>query len=453
MIYPPHALAAARLARLRTTANRENRGKNKVLVVEDSKSIRELLCAYINNIPAIEAESADSMDATRALLKKHAREYFIAVLDLKLPDAEGGEIVDLVQSHGIPVIVMTGTVDGHIREEMLQKNVLDYVIKQQATEIEHIAYIVGRMYENRQIKVLVADDSPAFRGYLVKLLENYQYQVHQARNGIEALEILAAHPDIALILTDYNMPHMNGQELIQTVRKDHRREDLAIIGLSDASKSDISVLLLKSGANDFLSKPFQVEEFYCRVTQNTNMIGYVRQVKEHATRDFLTGLYNRRHLFEVGAHLYDNAKRGNCRIAIGLVDVDHFKSINDTCGHDSGDLVLQKIAQTIKQTLRGSDIIARFGGEEFVCLIVMKNDEDHVAAFERVRKAIAALEIPVRDETISVTVSIGVTSDPGSSLEDMIKLADNAVYRAKENGRNRVEFTHRSDDKARRTCM
>ncbi len=445
MVLPSNALASARLSRLKIATSCENTGKNKVLVVEDSKSIRELLCAYINNLHAIGADSAASLGETKTLLANRAREYFISVVDLNLPDAEQGEIVDLVQSHGIPVIVMTGTVDEKVREAMLRKNVLDYVIKQQATEIEHIAYIVGRMYENRQLKVLVVDDSPSFRHYLAALLENYQYQVLQADNGLEALEILRAHPDIALILTDYNMPRMNGQELIQAVRKDHRREDLAIIGLSDASKTGVSVLMLKCGANDFLSKPFEVEEFYCRVTQNTNMIGYVRRIKEHATRDFLTGLYNRRHLFEVGTHLYNNAKRGNCRIAIGLVDADHFKRINDTHGHDTGDLVLQQIARTLKQTLRGSDVIARFGGEEFVCLIVIKHDEDHLAAFERVRKAVADTRIQAGDETIRITTSIGVSSDLGESLEDMIRLADKAVYRAKKNGRNRVEVANRLD--------
>ncbi len=439
MTLPSNALAAARLSRLRLTEDIGNKEKNKVLVVEDSRAIKELLCAYIDNIPGIQAEGACDLQEAVARLETGAQTYFIAVLDLHLPDAANGEIVDLVQSYGIPVIVMTGTVDDDIRTEMLKKNVLDYVIKQQATEIEHIAYIVGRMYENRQIKVLVIDDSPSFRAYLAQLLKNYQYQVFQAGDGLEALGTLEKHTDMALILTDYNMPRMNGLELIQAVRKDHRREDLAIIGISDVSKTGVSVLMLKSGANDFLSKPFEVEEFYCRVTQNTNMIGYVRQVKDHATRDFLTGLYNRRHLFEIGNTLHANARRGNCKIAIGLIDVDHFKKINDTHGHDIGDLVLREIAQTLKQTLRSSDIIARFGGEEFVCLVVLKDNEDCPTVFERVRQAVAAITVETNEQTIHPTASIGVNNELCESLEGMIKKADEAVYRAKAKGRNRVE--------------
>lgn len=438
MSLPSNALAAARLSRLSTAAVDEE--NHKVLVVEDCRAIQALLCAHINNIPGIRADGANNMEEARARLEKGAGGYFLAVLDLNLPDAPQGEIVDLVQSHGIPVIVMTGFIDKGMREEMLKKNVLDYVVKQQATEIEHVAYLVGRMYENRRIKVMVVDDSLTFRRYLAQLLESYQYQVLVAGDGAEALALLAQHPDIALILTDYNMPRMNGLELIQAIRKDHRREDLAIIGISEASRNNVSVLLLKSGANDFLGKPFQVEEFYCRVTQNTNMIGYVRQIKQHATCDFLTGLYNRRYLFDNGKTLHANAMRGNCKIAVGLVDADHFKQINDTHGHDIGDLVLQKIAQTLKQTLRSSDIIARFGGEEFVCLVVLRNDEDYVTVFERVRRAIEDIEIQTdAHSSIRVTGSIGVAKDPGESLEEMIKRADMAVYRAKGMGRNRVE--------------
>ena len=436
MSLPSEALAIARLGRLQGGV--PGNTKNRVLVVEDCKAIQALLCAHINNINGISADGAASFADAKELLESRSNDYFIAVLDLNLPDAPNGEIVDFVQSFGVPVIVMTGSVDETVREQMLEKNVLDYVIKKQATEIEHITYIVGRMHENRSVKVLVVDDSPSLRSYLVSLLDAYQYQILQAASGKEALEVLAEHPDTALILTDYNMPEMDGLELIQTVRKDHRREDLAIIGMSDATHSGLSALLLKSGANDFITKPFQVEEFYCRVTQNTNMIGYVRQIKECATRDFLTQVYNRRYLFDIGASLFANAKRGHINLAAALIDADHFKRINDKYGHAVGDEALKLIAATLSETLRTSDIIARFGGEEFVCLAVMKSDDDKALVFERVRQAIENIEFIAAGERISLTVSIGVTSHLGKSLDEMIKSADMALYHAKETGRNKV---------------
>ena len=180
-----------------------------------------------------------------------------------------------------------------------------------------------------------------------------------------------------------------------------------------------------------------VEEFYCRVTQNTNMVGYVRQIRDSAIRDFLTGVYNRRYLFEVAATLYGNARRGNIQMAALLLDADHFKAVNDTYGHTAGDVVLQAIAACISRELRMSDIVARYGGEEFVCLAILKDASDVAIVCERVRRAVAALEVVYEGQHIPVTVSIGATTQLGECFEDMLRLADNGVYQAKDAGRNR----------------
>ena len=259
-----------------------------------------------------------------------------------------------------------------------------------------------------------------------------------ASNGKEALEVLEQHDDISLVITDYNMPEMNGLELIDAIRRDYRREDLAIIGVTDVSKAGLSVLLLKSGANDFLSKPFEIEEFYCRVTQNTNMISYVREIRDLATRDYLTKVYNRRHLYDVGEVLYANAKRGNVILAAAMVDADHFKAINDTYGHHIGDQALIALANALTLSLRNSDIVARYGGEEFACLAVIKKEDDAVLAFERVRKEVEDIELYSDGKRVRITVSIGVTTNLSSSLDEMLQRADAAVYEAKNSGRNRV---------------
>jgi diguanylate cyclase (GGDEF)-like protein len=233
---------------------------------------------------------------------------------------------------------------------------------------------------------------------------------------------------------------MNGLELVQAIRREHRREDLAVIGLSDTSKKGLSALLLKTGCNDFLAKPFEVEEFFCRVTQNTNMIRYVRQIRDQATRDFLTGVYNRRSLYEVGGHLYASAQRGSINLAAALVDADHFKKINDTWGHQVGDDALRRIASTMAGQLRKTDVVARYGGEEFVCLAPIREKGDEKILFERIRAAIAAIDLQVGDRSVQVAASIGVTTWLGDSIETMLKRADDALYEAKQAGRNRVIF-------------
>lgn len=427
--------AVSKLSRLKSMACAPS--AHAVLVVEDSKAIRELLCGYLRQIGGFAVETADSLAGAESLLAEHPERFFCAALDLNLPDAADGQVVDAVRAHGVPVIVLTGSAEPAVRERMMAKNIVDYVVKQNSYEIEHVAYLIGRLRENRATKILVVDDSRSFRMYITSLLEKYFFHTLEAGNGKEALAVLEEHPDITLVITDINMPVMDGYQLIAALRQRYRREDLAIIGVSDSNKHDISAKLLKLGGNDFLTKPFVVEEFYCRVTQNTNMVGYVRQIRDSAIRDFLTGVYNRRYLFEVAAILYGNARRGNVQLAALLLDADHFKAVNDTHGHSAGDMVLQAIAACLSRELRMSDIVARYGGEEFVCLAILKEAGDVAIVCERVRQAVAALELSYEGKAIPVTVSIGATTQLGDCFEDMLRAADNGVYEAKATGRNR----------------
>lgn len=426
---------SAKLSRLKPGAP-FNGGKS-VLVVEDSRAVRELLCGYLRQIGGFGIEIAGTLGETRRLLDQSPERFFCAALDLNLPDAPDGEVVDYVLSRSVPAIVLTGSAENAVRERMMAKSIVDYVVKQNSYEIEHVAYLIGRLRENRATKILVVDDSRSFRAYLVSLLERYFFHVLEAGNGREALAVMDEHPDVTLVITDINMPEMDGFQLIAALRQKYRREDLAIIGLSDSHKHDISAKLLKLGGNDFLAKPFVVEEFYCRVTQNTNMVGYVRQIRDSAIRDFLTGVYNRRYLFEVAATLYGNARRGNVVLGALLIDADHFKAINDTHGHEAGDAVLQALAACVLRELRMSDIVARYGGEEFVCLAVLKERADLEVVCERLRRAVAGLTVEVGGKSVPVTVSIGATCELGDCFEDMLRAADQGVYRAKADGRNR----------------
>lgn len=409
-----------------------------VLVVEDSRALRGLLSSYLTDWYGLSVVGVGTLAETEAQLAWNPERFFCAVLDLNLPDAPSGGVVDLVQSHGIPALVLTGFVDPALRETMLAKQVLDYFIKRNLSDIEQVAHTIGRLWRNRQIKVMVVDDSRSFRGYVQSLLNSHRYQILAAGGGQEALEFLAEHPDTSLVLTDVNMPGMDGLELIEAIRRQYRREDLAVIGMSDASKPGLSALLLKTGANDFIAKPFQVEELVCRVNQNTDMMQYVRRLREAATCDFLTGLLNRRQLLEVGEKLHANARRGHFLLGLGMVDADYFKRINDQYGHLVGDEALKAIAATLHKTLRTSDVVGRYGGEEFVCMAVLQSETDAERVFERACAAVSKVGFKSGDREIPLTVSIGFTTDLGISLHQMIEQADSAVYRAKAEGRNRV---------------
>ena len=413
---------------------------NRVLIVEDSKSLQALITSHISNVDGIEVVTASCYEECKTILSASddGQHLLCAVLDLNLPDAPDGEVVTLVQEHEIPIIILTASVDKAVKKTMNNHLIVEYVVKRGIKEIEYVARKISYLYNNQTQKVMVVEDSPSFNLYLQTLLAHYRYHIISATNGKEALQKLEQHPDISLIITDYNMPEMNGLQLIEAVRENYKREELAIIGLSRSDNTELTVQLLKLGANDYMTKPFIPEEFYCRVSQSVNFISHLRTIKESASKDFLTKVYNRASLFELGESLFANARRGDIQIAVAMIDADHFKSINDNYGHDTGDRVLIALANCLKSSLRTSDIVARFGGEEFTTIIVIKKPQEAEQVFEKLREAIASMKIPLPDNEISVTVSIGATTTIGSSLEEMIKLADTAVYQSKEQGRNRV---------------
>lgn len=413
---------------------------DKVLIVEDSTSIRQLVEAHIGQVKALEPVVVSTFSEAKTLLEKSGRgdQFLCAVLDLNLPDAPDGEIVDLVQKFEIPVIVLTGSIDAAVKQTMDAKLIVDYVVKRNVHEIEYVASLVRNIYKNQFTKVLIVDDSPSFKNYLSMLLGHLRFIIFSASDGEEALTTIAEQPDISLIITDYNMPNMNGLMLIEEIRKNYRREEMAILGISIANDRNLTVKLLKTGANDYMTKPIMVDEFYCRVSQSVNMVRNVRTIKESSTTDYLTKISNRRSLFDLGEVLYANARRETLHIAVAMIDADHFKKINDNYGHDGGDQVLIALAQTLKQLVRTTDIVARFGGEEFVCVTVVKNPKDAYDVFERLRIKIEKLAIKFGKQQLNVTVSIGVTTDLGASFEDMISRADRGLYRAKTEGRNRV---------------
>jgi len=410
---------------------------NRILVVDDSISVRDLIAIQIQAISDIEVVFASSYSDTEKLLGFEC-DYLCAVLDLNLPDASNGEIVELVQKNNIPIIILTGSINSAIKRTENSESVIDYIVKRNPNDIKYLASTVKNIYNNQFVKVLAVDDSITFRDYLARLLTNLRYSVLTASNGVEALDIVKEHPDVSLVITDYNMPKMDGLRLIEEIRKNHKREEIAILGLSTQDNNELIVKLLKMGANDYMTKPFIVNEFYCRVLQNTNLIGFVRTINESATSDYLTGISNRRSLFDTGEVIYANAVRQSIFIAVAMIDADNFKNINDEYGHDVGDQVLIAIAQKLKDQLRNGDIVARFGGEEFVCVSVIKKVEDAIHVFERVRKAIEEIVINVEGKNLNISVSIGVTTNLSSSFNEMIKLADSGLFQAKEAGRNRV---------------
>lgn len=415
----------------------------KILVVEDSKMFASVISSEIRASLGFECKVAASLEETRVIVEENPADYFMAILDLSLPDAHDEQIVDYVVSRGIPAIVFTGNFSDDVRERILSKDVVDYVLKESTQDVDYLVRAINRIYKNQSIKVLVVDDSRVTRTLLKSTLAVQKFTVLEASNGEDALEVLKQHPDIKLVITDYSMPGMDGFQLVSTIRKKYSSDRMAIIGISAHGSGILSARFLKKGANDFVNKPFAKEELYCRVNQNIEMLEYIEAIQDASNKDYLTGLYNRRYFFDLGRKIFENAKRGNLEITIAMIDIDHFKRINDTYGHDAGDTALKWIAHMIGKNIRKADLLARFGGEEFCVLAANMKKEKTFSFFDDLRKRIEENKINIGTENttaaeISLTISIGVTTRIDRSLETTINHADELLYRAKQEGRNRV---------------
>ncbi|MFE8073333.1 diguanylate cyclase [Marinobacteraceae bacterium S3BR75-40.1] len=409
----------------------------KLLLIEDSAMITKVLRHLMKQQVGLACDSAPSLEKTQALLAKNGGRYLAAVVDLHLPDAPHGEALDTVLEAGVPAIVLTATFDEGRREDILKKPIVDYVVKENRYSYEYVARLVRRLDRNRRIKVLVADDSNTSRNYISGLLGNHLYQVYTAVDGREALAIMQSEPEIRLLIVDYNMPKMDGFELTRLLRQEYQRQDLVIIGLSGHGASNLSARFIKNGANDFLLKPFSHEEFHCRVMHNIEALENVLTLQALAERDHLTNLYNRRHLFESTRAQYQQARRNQLPFTVAVLDIDHFKRINDTFGHEVGDQVIRAFAAQM-QAHFDEHLVARVGGEEFCIVLPGVSLDRATEKLEAFRDEIQQGGLDLSQQHLDITVSIGATDDYGETFEDMLKQADDHLYASKHAGRNQV---------------
>ena len=406
----------------------------KILIVEDNKVLATLIAKKIKETLKFEVDIAYTFQEAKLFLK--AYRYFLTLLDLNLPDAPNGEVVDFVLSKKQRVIVLSGNIDKEFRKKILQKEIIDYVTKGGINDINYILHTIDRLHKNKKHKILLVDDSMVIRSRMKTMLENLFFQVITVAHGEEALAMLESRTDISLIITEYQMPVMNGLDLTFAIRKTYTKDDLSIIALSENKDDEISALFLKNGANDYIKKPFSKEEFSCRINNSIEALENLHLVTNHANRDFLTGLYNRRYFF---LHMSDYIDTSSEKYAVAMLNIDNFKKINDTYGYDIGDKVIIHLSEILSSKTNYRDMVSRFGGEEFC--IVLKNVNRFSAQdiLERLREEVEKSYIMINtNEEIRFTISIGFTMNSEDSLEDTIDQADMRLHKAKQEGKNRV---------------
>jgi len=410
-----------------------------VLIVDDNKTILSILESKLNACCKINILKASSYKEGVSCIKENEGQIHAAIIDLNLPDAHDGQMADYSMNQGIPTVILTGIFDEKLKERLLEHEVLDYIQKDSKKGLNNSISSVHRILNNYDTTVLIVDDSNMLLKILKKILVSIKLNVLTASDGKEALEIIEKKGDeISLLLTDYIMPNMDGFELTMAVRDIYDKDELGIVVLSSSKDDDTATNFIKIGANDYLDKPYKKTAVVTRVNSVLHTLDLFKQAKDMSYKDYMTGAYNRRYFYSSGEAIYTKAKRENRDLAIVSLDIDNFKNINDTYGHDVGDLCIIKVVELLNHNLRSSDLLARFGGEEFIILLEKITIEDLEKVFEKIRRKFEENKIASGDDKIEFTVSMGIYYGMQESIDKMIKIADEALYYSKNNGRNQV---------------
>ena len=298
------------------------------------------------------------------------------------------------------------------------------------------------------MKILIAEDDSTSRSILTAILKKWGYEPIVTEDGQAAWNALQQPDAPKLVLLDWSMPGMDGLEICRRLRQIVSSDPPYVILLTGRGEKNDIVQGLDAGANDYISKPYDSKELRARIRVGqrmaelqSNLLEARNALAHQATYDSLTGVLNRRAILD---HLHKElarARRENGTLSVGMCDIDHFKAVNDTWGHLTGDSVLVAFTRCLLAGLREYDHVGRYGGEEFLVIAVGSKGQSEESLYERLRAGVAASRIETEGKTVSITVSIGVAPGTGqSTVDSLLAAADAALYRAKAAGRNRVAY-------------
>ncbi|MCC6227951.1 MAG: diguanylate cyclase [Phycisphaerales bacterium] len=287
--------------------------------------------------------------------------------------------------------------------------------------------------------VLIVDDSPDVHRLLKARLRVEDLDVLSAEDGPAGIEIARqAHP--SLILLDLDMPVMDGYEVLRTLKEDQSTMNIPVIILSGLQNAQDKVTAFDLGAIDYVTKPFDIAELKVRVRSALRMQQLIQMLSQRAQIDGLSGLWNRRYFDTRWTEEVSRGARHGRALSVAILDLDHFKSINDTYGHPAGDAAIQGMAKILQAACRQSDVACRYGGEEFVLIMTDTAPKDALVLCERIRASLEGTIWPMHPDR-RVTISIGVAGSAGAcdaTPDAWLHTADQNLYTAKKSGRNRI---------------
>ena len=308
------------------------------------------------------------------------------------------------------------------------------------------------MPDSAPFTIAIVDDDDAIRRLVRLLLTRAGYAIIEGTTGQEAAEMLTSRPwDLAIL--DRRLPDIDGAVLAHDLKADPDLRTRYIIMLTGEDEAEDKVQGLELGADDYITKPFQLPELLARIRAGQRIVELQKELVETNKRlerlsitDGLTGLYNHRYFQDEISRAFEESHRYGRPLSLAIIDIDFFKTINDTYGHAVGDEVLKGVSRVFTQSIRATDLVARYGGEEFAVMMPETGLDDAAIFAEKIRTLIESTSFQTEAGTLHVTVSIGVANVPHSLIHhagELMIQADKALYRAKRNGRNRVQIEKR----------
>jgi two-component system, cell cycle response regulator len=305
------------------------------------------------------------------------------------------------------------------------------------------------------MRVLIAEDDVVSLRLLESWVRKWGHEVVAVSDGSAAWEVFRQDNAPRLALLDWVMPGLDGVEICSRLRARTDRPYTYVILVTARTQAEDIIKGLEAGADDYVSKPVKPLELKARLQTGGRIVGLQEQLLKaqsdlriKATRDFLTGLWNRQAIVDLLQRELNHAARDGGSVGVILADLDHFKRVNDTYGHQAGDAVLCETSNRMRAALRQCDWIGRYGGEEFLVVLPGCNYPEGLRSAERVRQALAGAPVSIPGGAVAVTISLGITATNGAhgfSPGQLLDHADRALYDAKNRGRNRVEYCGLSD--------
>lgn len=421
-----------------------------ILAIDDSRTARKVLFRELNSAGYHLFFISDGTSAHKVAAVLNPS---VVVTDLLMPGMDGYELCSQLAASSetahIPVVVITSLDGNELLREGFTAGIKEFFQKPWPNQqlVRFIDRLIVEMKYRRSETALVLEDSPTIRRLVAHYLNKLGFSVVEFSLGVDLVKYLQGeHPVVDLMVLDWELPDWDGLDLVTTIRTKKEFSFTPILMLTGRNKESDIASALRAGADDYITKPFKFEELAARIQAQMRIKRLIDELHEKnklleelALTDSLTGLYNRRHFDNQMEFFWAHHERAHHRFSLMLIDVDHFKKINDTYGHATGDEVLTVLADLLKDICRKGDLVARFGGEEFAMILPETGQDEAWIVGERLRLAVQEYVFKVSGKTIEMTVSVGVVDSDRTEIhkfEDMINLADNTLYKAKDAGRN-----------------